>query len=147
MLIRPASNRDLKAITHLLASFGLPTVGISNHVTDFLVAEDGGAIIASAGLEVYGSHALLRSVAVQGAYQGRGVARDLVQTLLERAREKRIQRLYLLTETATDYFQRLGFVPLPRDKVDPAVRASEEFQGLCCDTAVAMMQVIESPSA
>ncbi len=75
--------------------------------------------------------------------QGQGVARDLVQALVERARQIGIRRVYLLTEMAAPYFQRLGFVSLPRDQVDPAVRSSPEFQDLCCETAVVMTQEIK----
>jgi amino-acid N-acetyltransferase len=142
-LIRSASNRDLAAITDLLASFGLPTAGVADHLTEFLVSEDAGVVVASAGMEVYGSCGLLRSVAVRRTHQGQGLARDLVQTMVTRARQNGIRRVYLLTETAAPYFQRLGFVSLPRDQVDSAVLASVEFQELCCETAVAMTQEIE----
>jgi amino-acid N-acetyltransferase len=143
LLIRSASREDLVAITHLLASFGLPAAGAADHLTNFLVGEDAGIVVASAGMEIYGSSGLLRSVAVRQSHQGQGVARDMVQALVERARQKGIQRIYLLTETAAPYFQRLGFVSLSRDQVDPAVQASVEFQELCCETAVAMTRYIE----
>ncbi len=104
-------------------------------------------VVASAGMEIYGSHALLRSVAVRRTHQGRGVARDLVQALVERARRNGIRRMYLLTETAAPYFQRLGFVRLPQGQVDSAVRSSLEFQHLCCETAVAMTQEIRPKRA
>ncbi len=144
LLIRVASNQDLRGIVSLLTSFGLPAAGVADNLTDFLVAEDAGDIVASAGTEAYGSCVLLRSVAVRHVYQGRGVAHELVQQLLDRARRNGVHRAYLLTTTAASYFQRLGFVPLPRDQVDHAVQASLEFRELCSDTAIAMTQTLRA---
>ncbi len=144
LLIRVASDQDLSGIVSLLTSFGLPTAGVAMNLTNFLVAEDAGDIVASAGTEAYGPCVLLRSVAVRHDYQGRGVAHELVQRLLERARQSGVRHAYLLTTTATSYFHRLGFAALPRDQVDRAVQASLEFRGLCCDTAIAMIQTLGS---
>ncbi len=72
LLIRAATGRDLPAIASLLASFALPTSGVADHLSEFLIAEDAGVIVASAAIEVYLSCALLRSVAVRRDYQGRG---------------------------------------------------------------------------
>ncbi len=144
LLIRVASDQDLSGIASLLTSFGLPTSGVADHLRDFLVAEDAGDIVASAGTEVYGSCVLLRSVAVRHDYQGQGVARQLVQRLLDRARRNGVRHVYLLTTTAASYFQHLGFVPLPRDQVDRVVQASLEFRELCSDTAIAMTQTLGS---
>jgi len=51
--------------------------------------------------------------------------------------------VYLLTTTAQQYFQRLGFETVPREAVDPAVTASAEFGDSCCATAVAMRLALE----
>ncbi len=142
LLIRAATGRDLPSIESLLASFALPTSGVADHLSEFLIAEDSGVIVASAATEIYGAHALLRSVAVRRDYQGRGVGRQLVQQLLEQTRQNGVHRMYLLTTTAASCFQRLGFAPVPRDQVDGAVQASLEFRELCCATAVAMVQTL-----
>lgn len=138
VVIRPAVARDLAPMEALMLSVALPTAGIARHLSEFLVAEHGDAIVAAAGLERYGSSALLRSVAVQPAYRGRGLAQLLVRHLLDRARAGGIGRVYLLTTTAAGYFARLGFGPIIRDAVDAGVRASEEFTDACCDSAQVM---------
>jgi len=145
--IRAASHRDLKGIVSLLTAFGLPTIGITEHLMEFLVADDAGEVVASAGTEVYGASALLRSVAVRRDYQGRGVARQLVGKVLDRVRIDGVRQVYLLTTTAASYFERLGFVRIPREQVDCAVQASLEFRELCCDTAIAMLLTIGSQRA
>lgn len=136
--LRGATPQDIPAIESLLTGFDLPTVGIADHIEDFLVAEDGGRMVASAGIEVYGTAALLRSVAVNPAYRGRGLARTLVEQLLDRARRAGVHHAFLLTSTAADYFARLDFIPISDADVDPGVRASKEFESCCCAGAHAM---------
>lgn len=136
--IRNATAGDLPLIEQLLNDSGLPVAGVADHLGGFVVAEHDAAIVASAGIEWYGEGALLRSVAVRPEFQGRGLARDLVDGLLARARSGGVHRVFLLTSTAAEYFRRVGFKPIPDDEVDPGVRASQEFGDCCCTGAQAM---------
>lgn len=146
MLIRDAVPADLAAIESLLQSHRLTAAGVGDHVDAFVVAEDGGGIVASAGLEIYGTAALLRSVAVRPDHQGRGLARTLVDRLFDRARRDRVRSLYLLTTTAAPYFQRFGFAPISRDEVAAPVRASREFTDEQCAGAQAMRVILGEPA-
>ncbi|MGH2403259.1 MAG: arsenic resistance N-acetyltransferase ArsN2 [bacterium] len=136
--IRPAGPADGPAIERLLASLDLPTAGAGEQVDGFVVVDHGGAIVASAGLEIYGRGALLRSVAVDPDHQGRGLARALVLRLLERARREGVVRVFLLTTTAPEYFRRMGFETIADSAVDAGVRASKEFDDCCCAEAQIM---------
>lgn len=136
--IRVAQRDDLPAVGALLKSFDLTAAGVEEHVHEFLVAEDTGEIVASSGLEVYGSGALLRSVAVHPDYRNRGLAKGLVTQLLDRARRAGVRDVYLLTTTAEAYFRRMGFATVARTDVDDAVRQSAEFGDSLCAGAVAM---------
>ena len=136
--IRAAQQQDLPAVEALLKTYTLPTGGLAQHLPSYLVVEDAGRIVASAGLELYGIAALLRSVAVQQDYRNRGLARAMVNQLIKQARSQGVRAVYLLTATAQQYFRRMGFETLPREAVDPAVTTSAEFGDSCCATAVAM---------
>ncbi len=137
-MIRTAGSGDLPTIEALLASFDLTTAGVAGSLGGFLVAEDGGQIIAMAGLEVYGTGALLRSVAVRSDHRNRGIAKTLVTRLVDHARDAGVREVYLLTTAAKAYFERLGFDAVSRAIVDPAVTRSAEFGDSLCATAVAM---------
>jgi hypothetical protein len=52
--------------------------------------------------------------------------------------------VFLLTITAIEFFQRLGFRTVARDEIDPAVHASGEFVAASCQSAVAMRQDLEA---
>lgn len=141
--VAPAQEADLEAICALLTASGLPTAGVADHLTGFLVVRDAGRIVATAGLEDHGDACLLRSVAVAPAYRGRGLGRTLVMALLESARARRHAEVYLLTDTAAGYFRRFGFQPTAREAVRPSVQRSAEFRIAACASSVVMVRPLE----
>jgi amino-acid N-acetyltransferase len=122
----------------LLQEVGLPGAGVREHFQHFWVARADDGIVGCAGLEPYGPSALLRSVAVASTHRGRGLGRALTARILEEARRRGIARIFLLTETAADFFRAFGFSPVGRDVVDAGVRQSIEFTTACCPSAVCM---------
>ena len=139
--IRKAAPADFAGVVGLLQAADLPTAGLQPSLPDFLVAEAAGQLVGAIGLEVYGESALLRSAVVAAGRRGSGLGRELVESLLERARTRGVREIYLLTTTAEHFFPRFGFTRIPRSSVAPAVQASEEFRGACPDSAIAMRRV------
>src|SRR5207247_10709138 len=84
--LREAREQDLPGVEALLGSFNLAIAGVAQHLPGFLVLGDAGRIVASAGLELYGSAVFLRSVAVAGEFRDRGLGEAMVGELLHRAR-------------------------------------------------------------
>lgn len=150
--IEPASGADLPAILHLLEKAGLPADGVAEHLNGFFVArrrQQPGAslataipaattVIGCAGIEPYGSQALLRSVAVTPPLQNMGVGRRLVEAALGRAIQNGATEVYLLTTTAEGYFTRLGFEHVERQAVCGPVTSSAEFTSACPQSAAVM---------
>lgn len=143
IVLRPARPEDLAAMLALLEREGLPTAGVGDWLRTFVVAVSGERVIGVAGLEVYGSDGLLRSVAVERGWRGRGFAERLTGEVLNSARREGIGTVYLLTETAAAYFSRRGFVRTERKAVSEAVRGSAEFRDLCPASAVVMAIRVE----
>lgn len=139
--ISPATPADLPAILALLNAAELPEAGLAEHLNTALVARSGDAIVGSAALEIYGSAALLRSVAVAPAVRGQGIGRAVTEAALELARRHQMKQIYLLTTTAETYFPAFGFTPISRAAVDPQVQQSVEFTGACPASAVVLMRV------
>ena len=137
--VGPMKAGELESVLALLTRLGLPVDGLAEHAGTALVArERGGRVVGSAALEVYGSEALLRSVAVDPSVQGSGLGRRLTEAAVALANRLSLTRLYLLTETAGEFFPRFGFREIARDKVPRAVRESVEFRIACPASAVAM---------
>jgi N-acetylglutamate synthase-like GNAT family acetyltransferase len=123
-----------------VASCGLPEAGVGEQLEGFAVAVASGRIVGAAGLERHGRHGLLRSVAVEPEWRGRGVAKALVADRVQHARAAGMPAVHLLTTTASGWFAQLGFRAVPRSAVPEAVRRSEEFAAICPDTAVVMVR-------
>jgi N-acetylglutamate synthase-like GNAT family acetyltransferase/2-polyprenyl-3-methyl-5-hydroxy-6-metoxy-1,4-benzoquinol methylase len=132
---RPA---DFPSIAALLHEVGLPVDGLAEHAPNALAAYEGGQVVGSATLELYGAAALLRSVAVATTHRGQGVGERLVHEALNRAREHGVTQVFLLTSSAGEYFPRFGFQPVERAAVPAAVKQSLEFTVLCPESALAM---------
>lgn len=136
--LRAACPEDLPRILQVLSEASLPVQGVPDGLTRVVVAEVAGELAGVAGLEEYGTSALLRSVAVARHHQGKGIAGALVRRLLQEATSDTIHDVYLRTTTAEDYFPRFGFSPVELSQVPLEVQDSVEFQGACPDSAVTM---------
>lgn len=141
--LRTAQPDDLPEVLSLLGKADLPTAGVEDAFSHFIVAESEGDLVGVVGLELYGGSALLRSAAVEEGWRGTGVGRLLVERALDLAREERIDDVYLLTTTAEDYFPKFGFACVSRDAVADEVRSSVEFQTACPASAVAMRKSLK----
>jgi amino-acid N-acetyltransferase len=138
--VRPGEDLDVKA---LLAECDLHSADITDEMLrDFLVARKGDRIVGVIGLEVVGTDALLRSLAVAETFRSQGVATMLVEAVQRYARSQRLTMLYLLTLTAERFFTRQGFEHTARDGAPAGIRATREFQSLCPETAVCMRKRI-----
>jgi amino-acid N-acetyltransferase len=137
-MIRSAEPNDRPSVEALLIEAGLPTDGVDEHFASFLVADEGGKIRGAAGIEWYGTDALLRSVVVAHDAKGTGVGSRLTRRAIDDARARGARRLYLLTTTAEAFFPRFGFESTTREDVPEHVRVSREFQGACPASATVM---------
>ncbi|MGH7378866.1 MAG: arsenite methyltransferase [Candidatus Methylomirabilales bacterium] len=136
--IRSAEAADLPAILALLEEARLPTAGVTEHVAEFLVAEEAGVIAGAVGMERAGEFALFRSLVVRLGARRRGIAERLFRGLETIARAKGVRRAYLLTETLEARCRAWSFTRVPRETVPMALRASPEFTG-CCPSSAALM--------
>ena len=137
-MIRSATLNDLDAIQRLLKSEGLPYEDCGSHLQHFLVFETAQQILAVGGLEVYAQHALLRSLAVAMAYQGQGLGSTLYVELKNRALSLGVEQLFVLTETAIQYFTKRGFKQIDRGDAPGSIKNTKQFSLLCPQTAVVM---------
>jgi amino-acid N-acetyltransferase len=142
--IRAASAADQPAIRGLLSDAGLPLDGMEEAFGRGVVAESGGVVVGGAAVERYASDGLLRSVVVAPALRGTGVGRALVAATEVLARELGIRDMYLLTETAADWFGRLGYAVLDREAASDGIAGSWEFRFACVERGVLMRRTLRA---
>lgn len=136
-IIRPAADHDFGAIGSLLDVCGLPTAGIQEKLSGFLVADCSG-VVGVIGMEFSGKSALLRSLAVSHARRNSGIASALVDQCLDQARQSGCNEAYLITGTAEKFMRRWGFASIDRSQVPEALLRDSGLDNACpsCSTCM-----------
>ncbi len=131
--------KSFEAFRELLRASDLPADDL-NFSKDLLVGYfEGDALVGTGGLEVYGSYGLLRSLSVKFGIRGKSVGTNIAEYLIDEAKDKKLKAIYLLTEKASGFFQKRGFVSVNREQVPDELKVSSEFSKPSSDGAVAMM--------
>lgn len=130
---------SFEAFRSLLKASNLPADDL-NFKRDLLVGYyEGNALVGTGGLEIHGPYALLRSLSVKMGIRGKSVGTTITEYLLNEAKKKKLRSIYLLTETAGNFFRKKGFTDVRRDQVPEEIKATTEFSQVCADTAVVMV--------
>ena len=125
-------NPSLRAAVALLAAVGLPSSDLTEpHLEHFFFAGPRDAPTGLVGLELYGSDALLRSLAVAPDARSSGIGSMLVEQAEGHAYANGVRSLYLLTTTAQRFFERRGYRAASRESCPAAIRGTSEFASLC----------------
>lgn len=140
--IRPATNRDLPAIREVvfsvLTEYGLrPDPGATDRDLDDIEAsyvKSGGVfqVVVAADDEIVGTAGLmplsdrraeLRKMYVKPAFRGRGLGKRLLENMLDAARRRGFDQIWLETNAvlreAIALYRRYGFAPVPCDHLSP----------------------------
>ena len=135
---------SFKAFCNHLKAAGLPHQDLNFEKNILIGYYDDDKLIGTGALEIYGPYALLRSLAVNDAVQGRSLGSRITDELIDEAKRNDIKAIYLLTESARLFFKRKGFQDIPRDSAPREVKVSSEFSEVCSDSAVCMELVLNS---
>jgi amino-acid N-acetyltransferase len=141
--IRAATGRDMSDIQSLLAQSMLPTDDIESARPSFVVAIEDSAIIGVGGFERFGETGLLRSIAVRASRRRTGLGRVIMRELEQRAQKDGVSEFVLLTETAREFFQSLGYRVIERQAAPFPVQASAQFIRFCPQSACCMSKRLD----
>ncbi len=122
----------------LLQRAGLPCPEDPEAIAWWGAHDQSGGLLALAGVERYGSALFLRSVAVADSARKCGIGTQLVATVLSQAVTREISAVYLLTDSAQQFFARLGFHPIARAAAPAELAASDEWSSACPQSATLM---------
>jgi amino-acid N-acetyltransferase len=127
----------------LLASSGLTISDLhaGNSLQMFGISDDSG-LAGVVGVENFGPHGLLRSLAVRENARNCGYGRMLVGHAEVLAAEQGIREVYLLTTTAAGFFALLGYSEVKREEAPEAIRKTPQFSSLCPSSSVFMKKMI-----
>jgi amino-acid N-acetyltransferase len=92
---------------------------------DFVVYETDGNIHGCGALHPYnGEQAEIHGLSVDARYSHLGIGQKIVRYLIDRAREKRLNSVFVLTTQTSDWFQALGFRVAALDEVPQEKRVA-----------------------
>ena len=144
MKYREAEKSDIQSIRELICSSGLPSSDVDGKAQKIFVAESDGKIVAVGGIEKLGGIALVRSIAVAPEYRKNGIASNIYQLLEEYASSSEVEELYLITESAKEYFQKLGFTEQERKTTPCLIQQTSQFSELCPSSATVMFKALST---
>jgi len=114
--------RDLGPVRVILEAAGMLVEGLEWPAACYLLAFRGGTPIGCAGIEPRVDAALLRSLAVTETMRQQGIGESLVKAARVAAHTRGARMLYTLTPAShLGWFTRLGFTPVPFEKVERAL--------------------------
>ena len=130
LVIRPAQTKDVKSIRTLVDSYAAPgqmlskeTVTLYESVQEFIVAEKDGVLVGCGALHIlWEDLAEVRTVAVVEGLQKQGIGHQILQAIIERAREVGVEKIFCLT-FQIEFFGRHGFEVIEGTPVDADVYA------------------------
>lgn len=145
--VRGPWREEWRRFRALLREAGLPVEGVGPETGDlFLVAVDAaGQVAGGVGLQGQGADVLLRSLVVASGERGSGLGGALIAAVEQLARDRRVERIYVLTETAEAIFSARGYSKLPRDRAPGCIRQTAEFAVLCPASARLMVKRLDAP--
>ena len=130
LVIRPAKTKDVKAIRKLVDTYAAPgqmlskeTVTLYESVQEFIVAERDEVLVGCGALHIlWEDLAEVRTVAVQEGLHNQGIGHQILESIIERAREVGVEKIFCLT-FQTEFFGRHGFEVIEGTPVAPDVYA------------------------
>jgi len=144
ILITAAHEDSREAVVELLKRERLPADDLPTHLDDFILAMADSQVIAAIGLERYGVYGLLRSLVVRPDYRNQYIAGKLIGQLESNAAASGLKEIYLLTETAPDYFDKKGYTRISRIEVPDILMQSSEFSHTCPTSAIVMRKTLKA---
>jgi UDP-N-acetylmuramate: L-alanyl-gamma-D-glutamyl-meso-diaminopimelate ligase len=127
--IRPARRTDMGPARALLELAELDEEAARDaQFPSFYVLHNERGLVGTVALEVLGDDSVLRALAVHPEERGAGYGWMLADTAIAQARWRGVRRIYLLTESASDFFAaKFGFRVVDRSTLSKQVAGSETF--------------------
>ncbi|MEQ1945085.1 arsenic resistance N-acetyltransferase ArsN2 [Mesorhizobium sp. VNQ89] len=122
-------------MTAALLAAGLPVDDLAEDGRTFYRFLLDGQTVGFGGYERYGEAALLRSIVIAPGKRGAGLGRAFTEALMTDLSAQGVTDAYLLTTTASGFFQAVGFTETDRSSAPAAILATRQASALCPSTA------------
>jgi glycerol 3-phosphatase-2 len=137
-IVRAGASHEA-GIRALLDGAGLSAEGGWGRDAETMVALLGSEVVATSAADVRDEDAYLRSVAVREDVRGTRLGMLTVAAVVRDSRRRGARRVWLVTETAASFFERLGFARVDRGTLPQWIA---DLSDHCRESAVPMRRVL-----
>jgi N-acetylglutamate synthase-like GNAT family acetyltransferase len=134
----PLATFERDGLKAALVRAGLPADDVEQDGPLFWRFESDDVPVGFAGIEVYGTAALLRSVVTLPPLRERGLGGAMVGTMETEARARGARVIYLATSHGAAFFAKLGYAPCEYNQLPAAIATASLFARLCPAAATVM---------
>lgn len=138
--VRQLSSAEIPELSHFLSEAGLPIEDLTLPGRMFFRFDRAAELLGFGGIEGHGPDRLLRSLILVESRRGKGDGRRVLAMLEHVALTDGVQRLHLLTNTASTFFSANGYRAAPRSEAPETISSADEFTSLCPASAVYMVK-------
>lgn len=138
LILQRAEQFYIPTIEKILQKENLPYQDANAENIEFYMAFSDADFVGIVGLEKFVDLALLRSMVVFDKFRNKGYGLKIINQILQESTAKGIKELFILTTTAKDFFERLGFGVIERKDVPDSIKATTEFTSFCPASAICM---------
>jgi amino-acid N-acetyltransferase len=142
MIFNELNPEEFDSTFNLLSETKLDSTDLNQANVRLFTMTGNDQLVGVGGLEIIGNVALLRSVAVSPQHQKKGIGAQLVSLIEKTAKDSGLAALYLLTNTAADFFKANGYQVIHRDNFAEPLKKTAQFSGLCPVSAVCMKKLL-----
>ena len=138
-----SNETEFDSFREAIKSAGLPHQDLNYKTQVLILYYQDNLLIGTGGLEVMGRFALLRSVSVNLQSRGQNLGTQITIALLKTANKKGLDAIFLLTETAKDFFEKLGFEITSRERAPVEIQSTTQFSSMCPASALFMVRKLK----
>lgn len=142
LTLQRVDERTVAYVESLLSGNSLPSKDVREKPECFYIGYHGNDRVGIGGIERNDSAGLLRSIVVERSVREQGFGTAICQRLETTARTEGVKTLYLLTTTASDFFESRGYGKIDRSDVPPSIQETSEFSDFCSASATCMRKVL-----
>lgn len=138
LTLKTAVRADIELIKNILIENNLPHQDVEASEIRFSLVYDDENLVGVVGLEKFQNLGLLRSLVVKKSFRNKGYGTEICEKMIDYAKKENFSELYLLTLSAKEFFEKLGFYSVNRSEVPDPIQSTAEFSSLCPASAVCL---------
>ena len=140
---RPTRSNELPHLEALLKANKLCFNDLESQGVELFSVTKEDTLVGYFGYEVFGDNALFRSFIVVPEQRTKNYGNLMWEMARKQLKESGVKHIYLLTNTATEFFMKVGYKSFERTKVPDAIAQTSEFTTFCPTDSVCMRYEIE----